>query len=446
MTDTSKTNPPKPVESNNAAKEKLDKLLGDDQAKPWFKKPVVWIGVALIIAAGLGFWWWQIKKAADAKPLFHTQAARMGDVTLSVVANGTLQPIRTYAIGSELSGTVSRVNVDVNDRVTQGQILVELDTSKLRDQIARTKATLLSARAGVAQASATQRQAQVSLARLQKVWQLSNGQVPAQVELDIARADLARAVAAGSIAAAGVRDAQAALSTDEINLSKASIRAPADGVVLTRTVEPGSAVAASFQSVTLLTVASDLARLRVWGYVDEADVGSVMVGQEATFTVSAFLNRTFPAQVTRVGSGSTITDNVVTYLTYLDVANDDLMLKPGMTATATIIAKRHQNVLLVPNMALRFSPSQATADSKPKQNSLLSALTPRVPSGRGARKQDEKAPTIAGAKTLYVLRDGVPVAIAIKTGLSDGQMTEIVSGNLKAGMPVITDQQAAPAP
>jgi len=445
MTDTSKTNPPNPPEFNTGVKEKLDRLLGEDQAKPWFKRPVVWIGVALLIAAALGFWWWQVQKAARAKPMFHTQAARMGDVTLSVIANGTLQPIRTYAIGSELSGTVSRVNVDVNDRVTQGQILVELDTSKLRDQIARTKATLFSARANVAQAAATRRQAQVSLARLQRVWQLSNGQVPAQAELDMARADVDRAIAAGNIAAAGVRDAQAALSTDQINLSKASIRAPADGVVLTRTVEPGSAVAASFQSVTLLTLASDLARLRVWGYVDEADVGSVMVGQEATFTVSAFLNRTFPAQVRRVGSGSTITDNVVTYLTYLDVANDDLMLKPGMTATATIIATRHQNVLLVPNMALRFTPNQAATSAVPKQNSLLSALTPRVPGGRGVRKQDQ-APSVAGAKKVYILRDGAPVAITIKTGLSDGQMTEIVGGNLKAGMPVITDQLAAPSP
>lgn len=204
-------------------------------------------------------------------------------------------------------------------------------------------------------------------------------------------------------------------------------------------------MAASFQSVTLLTLASDLARLRVWGYVDEADVGSIMVGQEATFTVSAFLNRTFPAQVTRVGSGSTITDNVVTYLTYLDVANDDLMLKPGMTATATIIAKRHQNVLLVPNMALRFTPNQAVTSAAPKQNSLLSALTPRVPGGRGVRKQDQ-APSVAGAKVVYILRDGAPVAITIKTGLSDGQMTEIVGGDLKAGMPVITDQLAAPSP
>lgn len=445
MTETNKAASREPTESNTGVKEKLDKLLGEDQAKPLFKRPVVWIGVALLIAAGLGFWWWQIQKAARAKPLFHTQAARLGDVTLSVIANGTLQPIRTYAIGSELSGTVSRVHVDVNDRVSRGQILVELDTSKLRDQIARTKATLYSARASVAQANATRRQAQANLNRLQKVWQLSQGQVPAQAELDIARADVDRAIAAGLIAAAGVRDAQAALSTDETNLSKASIRAPADGVVLTRTVEPGNAVAASFQSVTLLTLASDLARLRVWGYVDEADVGSVRVGQEATFTVSAFLDRTFPAQVTRVGSGSTITDNVVTYLTYLDVANDDLMLRPGMTATATIIAKRHKNVLLVPNMALRFTPSQAVTSTKPKQNSLLSALTPRVPGGRGARKQDQ-ASSVAGAKKVYILRDGAPVAIAIQTGLSDGQMTEIIGGNLKAGMPVITDQQAAPTP
>ncbi|MFM1975686.1 MAG: hypothetical protein RL145_532, partial [Pseudomonadota bacterium] len=156
-------------------------------------------------------------------------------------------------------------------------------------------------------------------------------------------------------------------------------------------------------------------------------------------------SRTFPAQVTRVGSGSTITDNVVTYLTYLDVANDDLMLKPGMTATATIIATRHQNVLLVPNMALRFTPNQAATSAKPKQNSLLSALTPRVPGGRAARKQDQ-SPSVAGAKVVYILRDNAPVAVTIKTGLGDGQMTEIVGGDLKPGMPVITDQLAVPSP
>jgi HlyD family secretion protein len=304
---------------------------------------------------------------------------------------------------------------------------------------------LASAQATVAQSAATTQEKQVSLGRLQTVWKLSGGQVPSRAEMDIGLADLARARAATSTARAGVQDAQAALSSNQINLSKASIRAPADGVVLTRTVEPGSAVAASFQAVTLMTLASDLSQLRTWIYVDEADVGTVKTGQSATFTVSAFLNRQFPATVTRVGSGSTITDNVVTYLTYLDVENKDLLLRPGMTATATIVATQRKNVLLVPNTALRFVPSDTSgAAAKKPTSGLLSSLTPRASTSRTSQAGAQTMKT-ASAKTVYVLKNGKPEAVPITPGISDGQMTEIVSGPLAAGMLVITNQQAAKA-
>lgn len=435
--------PPAPNADNKPAKAikgtSLDDLLGDDKPKPWFLRPMVWIGALVLIGAGAGVWWWLQKRAADAVPAYNTQPAVIGDITLSVIANGTLQPTRTYAIGSELSGTVLRVNVDVNDTVRQGQVLVELDTSKLADQIARTQASLASATGSVAQADASVREGRIGLGRLETVWRLSKGQVPSRAELDTSRAILARAVAAATIARASVADAQAALSTDRINLSKAFIRAPADGVVLTRTVEPSSAVAASFQAVTLFTLAADLSRLRVWGYVDEADVGVVATGQQATFTVSAFLNRKFPATVTRVGSGSTITDNVVTYLTYLDVDNADLSLRPGMTANATIIAKEHKDVLTVPNTSLRFSPSQAASAAKPKGISL--PFGPNASRG-GAPKSGAQTASTAGAKRVYVLQDGQPRAIEITTGISDGRMTEILSGDLRAGMQVITEQRA----
>jgi HlyD family secretion protein len=417
----------------------IDELLGDDKPKPWFLRPIVWIGVLVLIGAGGGVWWWLKKRAADAIPAYNTQPAAIGDITLSVIANGTLQPTSTYAIGSELSGTVLRVNVDVNDRVQKGQVLVELDTSKLADQIARTQASLTSATGSVAQADATVREARIALGRLETVWRLSGGQVPARAEIDAARATLERGIASGSIARASVADAQAALSTDRINMSKAYIRAPANGVVLTRLVEPGNAVAASFQAVTLFTLAADLSRLRVWGYVDEADVGVVETGQQATFTVSAFLNRKFPATVTRVGSGSTITDNVVTYLTYLDVDNTDLSLRPGMTANATIIAKEHKGVLIVLNTALRFSPSEAAGATKPKGISL--AFGPGASKG-GAPKSGAQTASTAGAKRVYILQDGQPKAIAITPGISDGRMTEILSGDLRAGMQVITEQRA----
>jgi HlyD family secretion protein len=274
------------------------------------------------------------------------------------------------------------------------------------------------------------------------VSRLSGGKVPSKSELDSARATLARALADDESARAGVNDAKAALSTDEINRSKASIVAPTDGFVLTRSVDPGNAVAASLQAVTLFTVAEDLTKLRLWVYVDEADVGSVKLGQDATFTVSAYVNRNFPARVTRVGFGSTITDNVVTYLTYLDVDNTDLSLRPGMTATATITATQRDDVLLVPNSALRFTPSAAAA--QPAKKGIASSLLPRMP-GSNTRRPAAAGASTAAARHVWVLRDGTPVMLAVTPGISDGRMTEIVGGDLQAGMLVITDQKVAVA-
>jgi HlyD family secretion protein len=237
-----------------------------------------------------------------------------------------------------------------------------------------------------------------------------------------------------------VADAQAALSTDQINLSKASIVAPADGVVLTRNVDPGNAVAASLQAVTLFTVAEDLTKLRLWVYVDEADVGSVKVGQEASFTVSAYPGP-FPARITRVGFGSTITDNVVTYLTYLDVDNADLSLRPGMTATATITATQRKDVLLVPNAALRFHAHAAAAPAGAAKKGITSSLMPRMPGS--TRKSAAAGASTAAARQVWVLRTALPVAMAVTPGISDGRMTEITGGDLQAGMLVITDQKVA---
>jgi len=418
-------------------------LLDEPVKRSWYRRPMVWAGVLALLLAGGGIWWWQARKAANAAPIYNTQAAARGNLTLTVTANGTLQPTRTINIGSELSGTVLKVNVDVNDQIKKGQILVVLDTAKLTDQILRSRAALSAASSKVEQTQATVSEAAASLARYEEVEKLSGGKVPSKAELDGARATLKRARADDASAQAGVREAAATLSTDETNLSKASIRAPADGVVLTRTVDPGNAVAASLQAVTLFTVAEDLTKLRLWVYVDEADVSAVKVGQSASFTVSAYLSRQFPARITRVGFGSTITDNVVTYLTYLDVDNADLNLRPGMTATATITATKRTNVLLVPNTALRFTPTVATSPAAAK-GGVLSSLTSRMP-GR-TRTSAASGASTALAKEVWVLpKDGVPVAVAVTPGISDGHMTEITGGDLTAGMLVITDQKTATA-
>jgi HlyD family secretion protein len=421
-------------------------LLAEPPARAWYRRPAPWLALLLLLALAAGAWWWFDRQADNATPRYNTQPVTRASLTRTVTANGTIQPTRTINVGSELSGTVRAVHVDVNDRIRKGQVMVELDTAKLRDQILRSRAALTAANAKVAQMAATVKEATATLNRLEEVARLSGGKVPSRTELDSARATLARALADEASARAGVSDAQAALSLDETSLSKASIRAPADGVVLTRNVDPGNAVAASLQAVTLFTVAEDLTRLRLWVYVDEADVSSVKVGQEATFTVSAYLSRKFPARITRVGFGSTITDNVVTYLTHLDVDNADLSLRPGMTATATIVATRRDNVLVVPNTALRFTPTAAApgAAQAAKKN-FTSSLIPRVPGGgrrRGATGQSGGG----GGRQVWVLREGVAVAVPVTTGITDGQRTEIVSGDLQEGMQVITEQRSAGAP
>ena len=421
----------------------IQALLGTDQPARWWARPSLWIGLAVLAAAAGGIYYWQAQKESNAAPVYVTEALRKGNLTLTVAANGTIVPTRVVSIGSELSGTVKRVLVDVNDVVKKGQVLVELDTAKLDDQVLRSRAALASAQAQLAQTNATVKEARAGLARFEEVSRLSGGKVPSATELDGARATLERAVAGEASASATVAEARATLSTDETNLSKASIRSPINGVVLTRTVDPGNAVAASLQAVTLFTIAEDLAQLRLEVAVDEADVGSVKVGQKASFTVSAYPSRRYPARITRVAFGSTKTDNVITYTTWLEVDNTDLSLRPGMTAASTIVATERNNVLLVPNTALRFTPATAAGAAPAASGSVVSKLMPRMPPRSGGRRAAGNGN--AAVRQIWVLQDGQAVALAVTPGISDGRMTEVSGPDLKEGMAVITDQRAAGA-
>jgi HlyD family secretion protein len=266
------------------------------------------------------------------------------------------------------------------------------------------------------------------------VARLSAGKVPSQAELAGAQAGLARARADEASARANVIDARAALSVDETNLRKAAIRSPIDGVVLSRSVDPGNAVAASLQAVTLFTLAEDLAQMKLQVNVDEADVGQVRVGQKARFSVCAYPSRNYPATVTRVGFGSTTKDNVVTYVTELSVDNTDLTLRPGMTATAVIAATERNDVLLVPNAALRFTPPSGEAAAA--SSGVVSKLVPRMPR-QGTRRVGTNT---AAARQVWVLRGGGAVAVEVTPGASDGRLTEVASAELEPGMAVIVDQ------
>lgn len=414
-------------------------LPGIEAAAPWWKRPALWVTLAALAALAVGAVLWQGRRNADAQPRYVTEPVTRGRLVVTVTANGTLVPTNKVDVGSELSGTVARVLADFNDRVTKGQLLAELDTAKLGDQVKRSRASLAAALAKLEQANATVQEASGNLQRLQEVARLSAGRVPSRTELATAQAALARAEADASSARASIADARAALSADETNLRKASIRSPINGVVLSRSVDPGNAVAASLQAVTLFTIAEDLAQMKLQVNVDEADVGQVRQGQKATFSVSAYPNRNYPATTTRVYYGSTTKDNVVTYVAELRVDNKDLTLRPGMTATALIVAAEHDNALLVPNAALRFTP-EAPADAV-GGGGVVSSLVPRMPA-RPPRRAGTQA---AAARQVWVLRDGQAVAVAVTPVATDGRLTEVASDALQPGMAVITEQSAGGA-
>lgn len=394
-----------------------------------------WIAGAVLVAlAILALFYFGSSKASGQ---YLTEEAALGNLVVTVSASGTLQPTKSVDVGSEQSGTLASVLVQENDYVKKGQLLAQLDSAKLNDAVTKSQAALAAAEATVAQTQATVAETRAALARMRQVAELSGGKVPAKTELEAAEATLQRAIANGASARASVAQARAALKTDETNLSKGTIRSPVNGVVLTRKVEPGQTVVAAMTIPVLFTIAEDLATMELQVKVDEADVGNVKLGQPATFTVSAWPGRTFPASILRVGIGSTITDNVVTYKTVLAVRNDDLALRPGMTATASIITARRENVLLVPNAALRFTPPSATVNKR--EGGIVASLLPRLPS-QPKKKSDT---TSSGAQQVWVLEQNIPKAIAVKTGISNGRMTEITGGELKAGMAVVTDYQEA---
>lgn len=388
------------------------------------------IAIAIAVLIALRLW----RSGDAAPPAYHTTAATRGDLTVSVSATGNLKPTTQVDVGSELSGIIDSVAVDANAHVAAGQVLAQLDTARLRDQAEKSRSAVTSAQAQTRLAEATAHEAELALQRLRDIARLSGGTLPARADLDAAEAAAARARAAVASAVAVTAQARAALRSDETNLAKASIRSPIDGVVLARKIEPGQTVAASLQAPVLFTIAYTLSQMELDVDVDEADVGSVREGQEATFTVDAYPARVFTARVRRVDLGSQVKDGVVSYVAVLEVRNDDLALRPGMTATADIVTTTVRDAVLVPSAALRFSPETETAPRA--SGSLVERLLPRMPRAPVAR------PT-RGAQQVWVLRDGLPAPVAVSVGASDGRLTEIVSG-LDAGTPVITEASASP--
>jgi len=388
------------------------------------------LAAALAIAISL-FYLAPFSGDGDTVVRYKTAPVTRGDLTLTVTATGTLQPLNQVEVGSELSGTIASVEVDFNDEVKVDQVLARLDTTALTSRIAEGKASQQQALAMVEEAKATELEKRAALNRCKE---LAKKQLCSPNDLDTAEAAYARARASVSSARAQVAMAQAVLDGYETNLKKATIRSPINGIVLDRKVEPGQTVAASLQTPELFTLAEDLTRMELIVAIDEADIGQIRDGQQATFSVDAHPDKGFHGQISQIRHAPQTVDGVVSYETVLAVDNPEQLLLPGMTATAEITTRQIGNALLVPNAALRYSPP-VTQKQTQSGGSLLSRLFPR-PSHRNNGR-----PVVAKgrARTVWVLREGQPQAVSITIGASDGMKTEVLEGALEPEMALITD-------
>ena len=392
----------------------------------------------LFIVAGLtAYWYWQDSQSDVSKNSYVTEKSRIADLVVTVTATGTVEPTNKVEVSSELSGTIRSVEVDYNSPVKSGQVLARLDTDKLEATVEHGKAVLAAKKARVAEVQATLDEAEASYDRTIK---LERKKVSTIGTLLTAKAAFERAKASLKSAEADVRVAKADLRVNEANLAKACICSSINGIVLQRNVEVGQIVASSFQTPVLFTIAEDLREMEIRVDIDEADIGKVDVGNKAKFTVEAYQNRSFPAVISEVRFMPETVEGVVTYKAILSIKNEELLLRPGMTATAEIIVAEIKKVLVVTNAALRFAPP-STDEAKSKGGTgLLGMIIRRPPSSAPITRNEADA---AGQKTIWVLRNDQAVPVKVRTGSTDGSVTEILEGDISEGDAIITDEAAA---
>lgn len=396
------------------------------------RRPAVLWPLAILIA-GVAIWLFVASNNAKPERTFVSEPVIRGDLQVLVTATGSVQPVNKVDVSSELSGTIRRVLVDYNSKVTAGQALAELDTDKLTATLDSARAKLAASKAQLVEADATVEEKRRDYERKRT---LSARQVASVQELDAAKASYDRSVAARASAAASIGVAEADVRLGELNLSKTCICSPIDGVILKRSVDPGQTVASTLQAPVLFSIAEDLAKMEIQVDVDEADIGKVHEGQNATFRVDAYPDRKFDALLRLVRFASETIQGVVTYKAILDVDNKDELLRPGMTATAEIVVERVADAVLVPNVALRFVPPSQTQAAP--ETSLLSRLMPTRMPFQASKPQSETGP-----RTVWQLRDGVPAPIDVEIGVSDGKYTVVRGGDLAPGASVIVDTASA---
>lgn len=367
------------------------------------RRTVLIILLALLTAGGV-LWGWLAGTTPGVEARYRTEKADRGNITQTVSANGTLNPVKLVSVGTQVSGTVKQLKVDYNDQVSVNQVLMELDDALLKAQLRQSQANLASAQASLALAES-------NAGRIAALFQKN---YVSRQENDQAQ----QAVASGR---AAVEAARAQVERDRVNLEHTIIRSPVSGVVVSREVDVGQTVAASFQTPTLFRIAQDLTKMQIDSNFAEADVGLIKVDQKVRFRVDAFPDRQFEGRVRQVRLNPVTQQNVVTYNVVVEVDNPDYSLLPGMTAYVTVVVNSKSDILRIPNAALRFKPAGLAEP-------------------RGRQKREAARPT------LYVLREGKPVATPVTIGISDARFTELVSGEVKADDALVVEDLTATKP
>ena len=352
--------------------------------------PSLLLGTAVVAILGGGAWWWTARKGEAADSAYRTATIERGDIRVAISATGTLSAISTVTVGSQISGQVTDVLVDYNSEVKKGEVLARIDPSTYEAQIEQGNAQIANAQASLKQAQATLANAELDYTRKAD---LGRQKLVAQSDVDLARAARDQARAQVNAAQASIRQQTASTQTTRVNLDRTVIRSPVDGVVLTRTIEPGQTVAGSLQAPELFTIAEDLSKMKIELAVDEADIGQVKVGQAVSFTVDAFADRQFRGQVQQVRLSATTTSNVVTYPVVVSVDNSDGTLLPGLTVNAEIEVSKRDDILKVSNAALRYKPTGEAATA------TAAAQAPQGGQNRGGGIGDDLA-RVAGSLQL----------------------------------------------
>jgi HlyD family secretion protein len=406
------------------------------------KKAIAWIAAASVIGLG-GASWWQLSDSPKEPP-YVTTPVQTASITQVVSSTGTLQAVVTVQVGSQVSGTIEKLFADFNTKVKAGQIVAQLNQDKFRAAEDQARANLLAAQSNIEKSKVGVAD---TLRTLERNRQLRTKDLMAQSDLDAAQAAYDAAVAQVEVNRAQAAQAQASLKQATVDLNNTVIRSPVDGLVISRNVDVGQTVAASLQAPTLFTIANDLARMEVHTNVDEADVGNVREAQEVTFTVDAFPSRRFRGRVHQVRNAPIVVQNVVTYVAVVRIDNKELLLKPGMTANVQFLVSRKEDVLTIPNMAMRFKPPEEKEEAQELLRREQSRTAPKVGERRTSRQSAAGGSGAAGGGTrrarIYLLRDDKAQPVEIQLGITDGSRTEVRSGDVKENDPVIIGMSSA---